>query len=136
MLRYLPPVLVVAFTLFCVFDVLGSDDRTRRGVPRPAWLLVVVALPVVGGVVWLVVSRLAARTPGRAAGPIAPDDDPEFLFRLDQERRRREQQQRREASAADTGAAADDTGAAADDTSGGSGTTPTDGTDAPDDAPA
>lgn len=129
MLRYLPPVLVVAFTLFCVFDVLGSDDRTRRGVPTPAWLLVVLALPVVGGVVWLVVSRLAARTPGRPAGPVAPDDDPEFLFRLDQERRRREQQQRREAAATGTDAAADDA-------PGGNGTTPPDGTDAPGDAPA
>lgn len=95
MLRYLPVVLVVAFAVYCVFDVLGSDERARRGLPVPVWLLVVVLVPVAGGVVWLVVSRGAAHggtggTQGR--GPVAPDDDPEFLFRLDQERRRREQQ--------------------------------------------
>lgn len=94
MLRYLPLVLLVAFALYCVFDVLGSDERRRRGVPTPVWLLVVL-VPVVGGVVWLVVSRATphggADRP-RGGGPVAPDDDPEFLFRLDQERRRRERQ--------------------------------------------
>jgi len=96
-LRYLPLVVVVAFALYCVFDVLGSDERTRRGLPVPVWLLVVLLLPVVGGVVWLVVSRgtpHAGTAQPRGGGPVAPDDDPEFLFRLDQERRRRERQDR------------------------------------------
>ena len=95
MLRYLPLILLVAFIVYCVFDVLGSDVRARRGLPVPVWLLVVVAVPVAGGVAWLVLSRRAPSAgstgPGRG-GPIAPDDDPEFLFRLDQERRRRERQ--------------------------------------------
>ncbi|GIG38900.1 PLDc N-terminal domain-containing protein [Cellulomonas phragmiteti] len=96
MLRYLPLVLVVAFTVYCVFDVLGSDERTRRGLPAPVWLLVVLALPVLGGVVWLVVSRGTPRTGTagpRSRGPVAPDDDPEFLFRLEQEQRRRARQE-------------------------------------------
>lgn len=93
MLRYLPIVLVVAFSVYCVFDVLGSDERRRRGLPVPVWLLVVL-VPVVGGAVWLVVSRGTPRagTVARGGGPLAPDDDPEFLFRLDQEQRRRRQQ--------------------------------------------
>ncbi|MBD7920051.1 PLDc N-terminal domain-containing protein [Cellulomonas sp. Sa3CUA2] len=95
MLRYLPLVLVVAFVVYCVFDVLGSDARVRRGLPVPLWLLLVVLVPVAGGVVWLVVSRGTPHTGSagpRGGGPVAPDDDPEFLFRLDQERRRRERQ--------------------------------------------
>lgn len=94
MLRYLPLVLLVAFVVYCVFDVVGSDERRRRGLPVPLWLLLVVLVPVVGGVVWLLVSRGTPHqgTAGRGAGPVAPDDDPEFLFRLDQERRRRERQ--------------------------------------------
>ena len=95
MLRYLPLVLAVALVVYAVLDVLGSDERRRRGLPVPVWLLVVVLLPVVGPVVWLVVSRGAPRDGAvgpRSVGPLAPDDDPEFLFRLDQERRRRERQ--------------------------------------------
>lgn len=95
MLRYLTFVLVAAFALYCAFDVLGSDARRRRGVPTLVWVLVVL-LPVLGGVVWLLVSR-SAPAPGQsraARGPVAPDDDPEFLRRLDLERRRREQQAR------------------------------------------
>ena len=95
MLRYLPFILAAAFLIYCVFDVLGSDARRRRGLPAVVWLLVVLLLPVVGGVVWLLVSRWSAHgggTSGRDRGPVAPDDDPEFLFRLDQERRRRAQQ--------------------------------------------
>ncbi|MBF0686524.1 MAG: PLDc N-terminal domain-containing protein [Cellulomonas sp.] len=94
MLRYLPLVLFVAFVVYCVFDVVGSDERRRRGLPVPLWLLLVVLVPVVGGVVWLLVSRGTPHqgTAARGGGPVAPDDDPEFLFRLDQERRRRERQ--------------------------------------------
>ncbi|MCC2335564.1 PLD nuclease N-terminal domain-containing protein [Cellulomonas wangsupingiae] len=94
MLRYLPLILAVALIIYCVFDVLGSDERARRGLPTTVWLLIVL-LPFVGGVVWLVVRRRAphAGAPGaRGGGPVAPDDDPEFLFRLDQERRRRQRQ--------------------------------------------
>jgi hypothetical protein len=95
MLRYLSFVLVVAFVVWCAFDVMGSDERRRRGVPAPVWLLIVL-VPILGGVLWLVMSRGApnAGQRGAARGPVAPDDDPEFLRRLDLERRRREQQAR------------------------------------------
>ncbi len=97
MLRFLAVALAVALAVYCVFDVLGSDARRRRELPAVLWVLVVVVLPVVGGVIWLLVSRNAPHGPaGRAGrGPVAPDDDPEFLFRLDQERRRREQREGR-----------------------------------------
>jgi hypothetical protein len=74
---------------------MGSDEHRRRGVPTPVWLLIVL-VPVLGGVLWLVMSRGApsAGQRGPARGPVAPDDDPEFLRRLDLERRRREQQAR------------------------------------------
>jgi len=50
--------------------------------------VVVALLPIVGGVLWLAVGRIRA---GDAAGsvrrgPVAPDDDPEFLSRLNREK--------------------------------------------------
>ena len=90
MLRYLPLVLLVAFVVYCVFDVVGSDERRRRGLPVPLWLLLVVLVPVVGGVVWLLVSRWTPHqgTAARGGGPVAPDDDPEFLRELERRRRK------------------------------------------------
>ncbi|WP_448630286.1 PLD nuclease N-terminal domain-containing protein [Cellulomonas soli] len=112
-MRYLPLVLAIALVVYCVVDIAGSPDEERLGLPRPVWMLLVVVAPFVGAVVWLVVSRsrraavargegghVTGRDPREAPpaprrgrpGPVAPDDDPEFLRRLDQELRRQGQQ--------------------------------------------
>jgi len=94
--------LYLGLVVYTVVDVWGSDDDERLGAPRIAWIALILVVPVIGPAVWLVVSRSrrAARAQGGAAGPsrpfraptrpVAPDDDPEFLWRLEQERRRRE----------------------------------------------
>jgi hypothetical protein len=46
--------------------------------PKPLWLLVLILLPVLGGVLWFVIGRGPARR--RYLGP---DDDPRFLGRRD-----------------------------------------------------
>ena len=91
-------------------DVIKSDRDERSGVPAPLWILLIVVLPVVGSIGWLVASRTArsrrsdggtnggggggirptppTRGPRRPSGPVAPDDDPEFLWRLSQQQRR------------------------------------------------
>lgn len=97
-MRYLGTLLLIGFVVYCVIDIVRSDDDERLGVHPALWVLLVVLFPVIGGVVWLAVSRTrrGQRTPYRAqatqapAAPVAPDDDPEFLWRLEQERRRRE----------------------------------------------
>ena len=67
---------VVVITVFCAVDALMLDRLRSRGLPRWAWVLVVVLIPVAGPVLWLTVGR------GRIARTIAPDDDPEFLAEL------------------------------------------------------
>ncbi|WP_240675198.1 PLD nuclease N-terminal domain-containing protein [Cellulomonas endophytica] len=147
MSRILPALLLVAFTVYCIVDVAQSDARDRRSVPTWAWLLVVILLTPFGGAAWFVSSRSARRAraagatagegPGRGPrpggasggpvrrGPVAPDDDPEFLWRLEQEQRRRR--------AAEPGAAApqDAPRDEAPDADGGQGDEGTDGADGP-----
>ena len=51
----------------------------HRGVSKPVWVLIVVLLPVLGGILWLAIGR-SHRTGKLIAR--APDDDPEFLGRI------------------------------------------------------
>lgn len=91
MSRLLPIAFIVwvAFTVFTVVDI-ALIERTRvRGLPKSGWILLVLLVPIVGGVLWFAVGRVkdgesAARAPRR--GPVAPDDDPEFLGRLNREK--------------------------------------------------
>jgi hypothetical protein len=89
--------------LFCLFDVLSTDDARR--LPKFVWFLIVLLGFDLGAVAWLLFGRrrgvvragVAAWPPefltssdgerrsGRSSGPapLGPDDDPEFLRRLD-----------------------------------------------------
>ncbi|MFC4616242.1 PLD nuclease N-terminal domain-containing protein [Cellulomonas algicola] len=110
MARYLAFVIVVGLVVWCVLDISRSSDEERLGVHPLLWMALVVLVPVLGAILWILVSRgrrAAARqagggtggsasggsswTPRRRSGPVAPDDDPDFLRKLDEERRRREQ---------------------------------------------
>ncbi|QTE29145.1 hypothetical protein [Pengzhenrongella sicca] len=77
------------------------------------------ALVVIGLIVYTIISLVLrsrsgpAGAPGRSwrapkppAGPVAPDDDPEFLWRLEQQQRRAE----REAKGTDDGSDSDQPG--------------------------
>jgi hypothetical protein len=67
------------FWVFTIVDCAVQPPNRHRGVSKPIWILIVVLLPVLGGVLWLVVGRTRKST---AAPRRAPDDDPEFLGRI------------------------------------------------------
>lgn len=114
MARALLFLVIIGLAVYALADIASSDEHARRGIPRGVWL-VVALVPVVGAVVWIASSRAqraagggaaggggAARPGGpggtgpRRGGPVAPDDDPEFLWRLEQDRLRREREARRD----------------------------------------
>ena len=68
--------LVVVLTVFCAVDAAMLSRLRIRGVPRWAWMLIIVFVPVLGSILWLTVGR------GRGIRTVAPDDDPEFLAEL------------------------------------------------------
>jgi hypothetical protein len=79
-------VVVVVVTVYTVIDCAMSAGSRVRGIPKWAWLLVTLLLPVIGAILWYAVGR-----PRRGAPPArrvtAPDDDPDFLggIRLDRD---------------------------------------------------
>jgi hypothetical protein len=68
-----------AFWVFTIVDCAAQPATRHRGVNKPVWVLIVVLLPVLGGILWLVVGRTRASD---VKALHAPDDDPEFLGRL------------------------------------------------------
>ncbi|MDN3497425.1 PLD nuclease N-terminal domain-containing protein [Planococcus sp. APC 4015] len=67
------------FWVFTIVDCALQPPTRHRGVSKPIWLLIVVVIPVLGGILWLAVGRVR-----KSATRIyqAPDDDPEFLGRI------------------------------------------------------
>jgi len=84
---------ILAFWLYCLFDVIITPDKESRNLPKILWVLIVVLLMPVGGLFWLLLGRpLGPRTPppppaedtsARPEAPKGPDDDPDFLKDLD-----------------------------------------------------
>lgn len=106
-------VLLTAITLYGVFDCLLRDRRHIRIMPKWAWVLVILFVPVFGLALWYVFGRSSFR-PREDSGPVAPDDDPEFLRRIaddvEAEKRRRkhaEDAEERRRAESGTGSAAD-----------------------------
>jgi len=99
MLRFLLYAIPVVLTIYSVVDCVQTPEAELRGLPRVAWLVVILFLPIAGPAAWLMAGRARgdterARVPW-SAGParsgaehrparrvLAPDDDPEFLSQL------------------------------------------------------
>ena len=84
--------LAVGVVIYALIECAQSDRYSVRAIPKGAWLLVILLLPLVGAVLWLFFGRPrrddAALAPERGRGP---DDDPQFLRNLEERRRQQEQ---------------------------------------------
>jgi hypothetical protein len=66
-----------------------SAERVRNA-PRAVWVLVVLLIPIAGPALYLVVGRPIDRTGRPSRRPASPDDDPDFLRSMGDERSRRD----------------------------------------------
>ncbi len=99
MIRVLPFAVEAVILVFCLIDVALADDARVRNLPKWGWILLIILIPLAGGIAWLIGGRPVnspprdASRPSPTAGrpeaprpaprrPRAPDDDPEFLASL------------------------------------------------------
>lgn len=82
-------VAVLVIFVYGLVDVIRTEGRLTRGISKPAWIVVMVILPVLGAILWLLIGRPRGAAPVRPAysHPTSPDDDPDFLRNLEMRRR-------------------------------------------------
>lgn len=68
-------IVAIAFTLYALIDAAMADRSRARGISKPAWIIVIILLPVIGGLLWFFLGRGPV---GSTPQVRAPDDDPRF----------------------------------------------------------
>lgn len=123
--RILPIVLAFALAIYAIADCARTpSDKLPGRVPKPLWIILIIALPWIGPIAWIVSSRVtqAEERGGRLSATVwsseeglplftrrpstdetqrAPDDDDDFLFALEAQLYRERKERERRAAEAD-----------------------------------
>lgn len=87
--------LAVGVIIYSLIECAQAEKYKVRSIPKGAWILVILLLPVIGAVLWLFFGRPKKvdpdSQPQRGRGP---DDDPQFLRNLEERRRQQEHERR------------------------------------------
>ena len=90
-------IIELVLLVYCLVDCLQTEPAAVRTLPKPLWVLLIIVLPLFGGVGWLLAGKPERAATGargtswpsttasgssgyqRPAAPKGPDDDPDFL---------------------------------------------------------
>ncbi len=102
MRQVLISLVLTGIMVFSIVDIITIDSSRVKHLPKVFWVLLTILLSVIGTLLWFLIGRErserrgggrfagaagAAQPPRRPTrrGPVAPDDDPEFLRKLARE---------------------------------------------------
>jgi hypothetical protein len=96
MLRVLMILVPLALSIYAFIDCITTQEKDVRHIPKPLWAILILLFPLVGSISWLIVGRDRSSTSGRVGGGrprgsggwVAPDDNPDFLKSLDEDRKK------------------------------------------------
>ncbi|MEV5357294.1 PLD nuclease N-terminal domain-containing protein [Streptomyces sp. NPDC093516] len=97
MLRVLMFLVPLALSVYAFIDCISTKDDDIRHMPKPLWAILVLLFPLVGSISWLIAGK--KRSPaadgwsgvrsGRSRQQwVAPDDNPDFLKSLDEDKKK------------------------------------------------
>jgi hypothetical protein len=89
MLRVLLILVPLALSIYAFIDCVTTQEKDVRFMPKPVWAILILLFPLVGSISWLIIGRDRATSQrlGASGGQwIAPDDNPEFLKSLKDEK--------------------------------------------------
>lgn len=92
MLRALIYLLPLALTIFAFIDCLNTPEDEAKHLPKVAWVFIILLFWIVGPIVWLAAGKTrrapagGASSRGRRSTWVAPDDNPDFLKSLKDEK--------------------------------------------------
>ncbi|NEC86169.1 PLD nuclease N-terminal domain-containing protein [Streptomyces sp. SID12501] len=89
MLRVLLILVPLALSIYAFIDCVTTQEKDVRFMPKPVWAILILLFPLVGSISWLIIGRdrATAQRLGASGGQwIAPDDNPEFLKSLKDEK--------------------------------------------------
>jgi hypothetical protein len=111
MIRLAIPVVVAAvvFTIYAVVDCALFDRMRIRGLPKGWWIVVILFVPLIGATLWFVIGRGRANRSSSRSQSVAPDDDADFLRRLNNDAAQDERIRRLEQELAELDDEPDDT---------------------------
>ncbi|MFI7019227.1 PLD nuclease N-terminal domain-containing protein [Streptomyces sp. NPDC050164] len=90
MLRVLMLLVPLALSVYAFIDCISTKDDDIRHMPKPLWAILVLLFPLVGSISWLIAGKKRSGVAGGRPRPrqwVAPDDNPDFLKSLDEEKR-------------------------------------------------
>jgi hypothetical protein len=66
----------IALWVYCIFDVIRTDEAAVENLPKMIWLLIVIFVPTIGSLAWLLLGR-PRRAPFRlqSLGQRAPEPE-------------------------------------------------------------
>lgn len=84
MARVVLAVAAFALTLYALVECLQTPAARVRNLPKPAWIMLIVIVSLIGPIAWFLGGRPLARPPGSSppGRPRGPEDDPDFLRNL------------------------------------------------------
>ncbi|MFE9772232.1 PLD nuclease N-terminal domain-containing protein [Streptomyces sp. NPDC005931] len=95
MLRVLMFLVPLALSVYAFIDCISTQDEDIRHIPKPLWAILVLLFPLVGSISWIIAGKKrhpagggagSARSRGGRQQWVAPDDNPEFLKSLNDDR--------------------------------------------------
>ncbi|GAA1632009.1 PLDc N-terminal domain-containing protein [Actinoplanes couchii] len=82
----------VALVLLILALISSLSAERVRNMPRFAWILLILLIPIAGPIAWFLTGRPVSRAHRPSRRPASPDDDPEFLRSMDSAQSRRDRE--------------------------------------------